>query len=314
MTSNVSSRRPQPRSSMRSASQNVHEVGVGRDVRAVDLDVVGGVGDDDEVVADDVEHPARELRAAGAAGEDDDRPARRSAQRRLGQAGDPDARVGLVAAVDRRSAARSAARRCAPSPGGPASTQRRPSIALDELRDALACRRACGRRRRARPRRARGRGRASIAALTVCSALTTRTPSGTISCACWAAEPCQTPSVRVALPLTAAASGTVASTSSWPSRSDGLAGCEVSDWLRNGTRGRRPRRAAAASAFSSPSNAPPGTCARGALGGLRRRGPRRASRSTTGTPARPRRTARPKPRAPVAPMIETGSGVTGGGV
>ena len=45
ITWNVSPRRPQPRSSMRSASQNVHEVGVGRDVGAVDLDVVAGVGD-----------------------------------------------------------------------------------------------------------------------------------------------------------------------------------------------------------------------------------------------------------------------------
>ncbi len=51
-----------------------HEVGVGRDGRAVDLDVVAGVDDDDEVVADEVEHAARELGAAGPAGEDDDRP------------------------------------------------------------------------------------------------------------------------------------------------------------------------------------------------------------------------------------------------
>ena len=49
------------------------EVGVGRDVGPVHLDVVGGVDDDDEVLAHDVEQPARELRAAGAAGQDDDR-------------------------------------------------------------------------------------------------------------------------------------------------------------------------------------------------------------------------------------------------
>ena len=49
------------------------EVGVGRDVRAVELDVVAGVGDHDEVARRHVEHPARELRAAGAAGQDDDR-------------------------------------------------------------------------------------------------------------------------------------------------------------------------------------------------------------------------------------------------
>ena len=47
----------------------------------------------------------------------------------------------------------------------------------------------------------------------------TVTPSGTISCACCAAEPCQTPSERVALPLTAAASGTVQSTRICPGRS-----------------------------------------------------------------------------------------------
>ena len=41
-----------------------HEVRVGRDVRAVDLDVVAGVRDHDELVRlDDVEHPAGELRA-----------------------------------------------------------------------------------------------------------------------------------------------------------------------------------------------------------------------------------------------------------
>src|SRR4029453_17230478 len=43
------------------------------------------------------------------------------------------------------------------------------------------------------------------------------TPSGATSWACGAADPCQTPSVRVALPEIAAASGTVQSTSSCPS-------------------------------------------------------------------------------------------------
>ena len=52
-----------------------HQIGVGRDVGAVDLDVVAGVRDHDQVVAaDDVEHPARQLRAAGAPGEHDDGP------------------------------------------------------------------------------------------------------------------------------------------------------------------------------------------------------------------------------------------------
>ena len=53
----------------------MHEVGVGADVGAVDLDVVGGVGDDRQLVAGDVEHPARELRAARAARQHDDGPA-----------------------------------------------------------------------------------------------------------------------------------------------------------------------------------------------------------------------------------------------
>ena len=47
------------------------EVGIGGDVGAVDLDVVGGVGDDDELVADHVEHAAGELGPARPAGQDD---------------------------------------------------------------------------------------------------------------------------------------------------------------------------------------------------------------------------------------------------
>ena len=55
----------------RSASQKVTRSGSGETCDAVDLDVVAGVGDHDQLVADHVEHPAGELRAAGAAGEDD---------------------------------------------------------------------------------------------------------------------------------------------------------------------------------------------------------------------------------------------------
>ena len=46
------------------------EVGVGRDVEAVDLAVVGGVRDDREVGVEERLHPGRELRAAGAPGEE----------------------------------------------------------------------------------------------------------------------------------------------------------------------------------------------------------------------------------------------------
>ena len=69
----------------------------------------------------------------------------------------------------------------------------------------------------------------------MCRAETTRTPSGAISAACSAAEPCHTPSMRVALPLTAAASGTVASISSLPGASASLRLVSVSEWLRKGT-------------------------------------------------------------------------------
>ena len=148
---------------------------------------------------------------------------------------------------------------------------------------------------------------ASEAALTVCSAETTRTPSGAISAACCAAEPCHTPSMRVALPPTAAASGTVASISSWPGAQRLL---EVGQRLGLAAEGHAEDTigaAAAASAFSRPLNAPSGTARARARGRLL--GARSASREpiTTGTPARASRRARPKPSAPEAPMIATGS-------
>ena len=50
-----------------------HEIGVGRDVRAVDLDVIAAVGDHAQALrGDHIGHPARELRPAGAASEHDD--------------------------------------------------------------------------------------------------------------------------------------------------------------------------------------------------------------------------------------------------
>ena len=51
------------------------EVGIGGDVGAVDLDVVAGVGDHRELGAGHVQQAARELGAAGPAGEQDDRAA-----------------------------------------------------------------------------------------------------------------------------------------------------------------------------------------------------------------------------------------------
>ena len=48
------------------------QIGVGADVGAVDLDVVAGVGDDDEFGAELVQQAASQLRASGAPGEQDD--------------------------------------------------------------------------------------------------------------------------------------------------------------------------------------------------------------------------------------------------
>ena len=222
------------------------EVGVGRDVDAVDLHVVAGVGDHRQVLgADHVEQAARQLRAAGAAGEE-----RYATRARSGRPVSLIARVRLVADVDRDQQRRQRldqARRLEragvhrPQAGDPA----------DQLGDRCAWR-PCGRRRPARPRRVGRRGRRASRASTVCSALTTVTPSGTISCACSAAEPWGTPSSRVALPETAAASGTVASTRIWPGCSAPLRLVRFSDWARNGHgqeddlgRASRPRRSPA---------------------------------------------------------------------
>ena len=154
-------------------------------------------------------------------------------------------------------------------------------------RARLASLRVAG--RPARPRRARRRGRRAAAALTVCSALTTVTPSGTISCACSAAEPCGTPSSRVALPDTAAASGTVASTRIWPAAERLL---EVGQVLRLGAERHgqehdrparsRPRRSRAPSTCAS------GTCSRTRAAAS---SARPASREPITTGARPRRAA-----------------------
>ncbi len=64
---------PQPRLSMRSASQKSGEVGVRRDVAAVDVDVVARVRDDGQLPrSDDVEEAAGELGTAGPPGQHDD--------------------------------------------------------------------------------------------------------------------------------------------------------------------------------------------------------------------------------------------------
>src|SRR3954470_3725048 len=112
--------------------------------------------------------------------------------------------------------------------------------------------------------------------------------------------------MRVALPLTAAANGTVASTRIWPGFRCSRRLVRFSDCARKGTVRMTIGPRVAASALTAPSIWPSGTLSR-AL---------RADSSadsclrepiTTGTPALAQRRASPKPSAPVPPMIGTSS-------
>ena len=113
----------------------------------------------------------------------------------------------------------------------------------------------------------------------------------------------------MALPDTAAASGTVQSTSNWPGSSTSRRLVRFSDWLRNGTVRKTTGPFCAASAFSRPSTSASGTAsfifaaASAARSALR-------EPITTAWPARAHRSARPKPRAPVPPMMGIGSSLT----
>src|SRR5829696_7048848 len=277
-----------------------HEVGVRRDVHAVDLDVVARVGDHAQLVAAyDVEHPARELRPAGAPGEDD---YHRGSSR-------PVSRMPAVTLLreltEISSGVRPSTRRAVSS--APALTARRPSMRST----SLATRRFGS---RASPHTSTssssGWSRSErTCPATVWRALTTVTPSGTISWACWAADPCGTPSSRVALPETAAASGTVASTRIWPSRRAFRRFVRFSDCARKGTVRKTMSPRATAWAFSSPSTSPSGTRSR-ALAAASSADSRRREPMTTGTPAPASRTASPKPSAPVPPTMGTGEGLT----
>jgi hypothetical protein len=142
-------------------------------------------------------------------------------------------------------------------------------------------------------------------AATVCNAETTPTPSGTSSAACWAAEPCHTPRVRVAAPPTAAARGTVASMTTWPARRLGRSSRSVSWWLAKGMVSTTTSPAAAASALRAAENSAAGTSRRSRATASSARW---ASREpmTTGSPAWPSRSARPRPRSPDPPMMLTG--------
>src|SRR5215212_9115943 len=112
--------------------------------------------------------------------------------------------------------------------------------------------------------------------------------------------------MRVALPLIAAARGTVASTRIWPGCRCSRRLVRFSDCARKGTVRTTIGPRVAASALTAPSIWPSGTLSR-AL--------RTASSAdsclrepiTTGTPALAQRSASPKPSAPVPPMIGTSS-------
>src|ERR1700716_1579139 len=151
----------------------------------------------------------------------------------------------------------------------------------------------------------------SDAALTVCSADTTRTPWGTFSSVCCAAEACHTPSIRVALPLTAAASGTLASITSWPEPSAGERLVSVSDWLRKGTQRMIVLATRAAPALSCAEKRPWGIAAAARSTVSRARSAWREP-IAIGPPARASRIAMPNPNAPEAPITATGSGGEGG--
>ena len=108
-------------------------------------------------------------------------------------------------------------------------------------------------------------------------------------------------------PPTAAASGTVTSSSSVPGRSASLSDFSVAAWLANGTLSTTSSASATASGFARPLTSAPGTSARTRSAASAAR-PASREPITTGTFACARRTARPKPRSPVAPTIVTGEG------
>ena len=141
----------------------------------------------------------------------------------------------------------------------------------------------------------------------VCRPETTVTPSGSISWACSAADPCQTPSERVALPPTAAASGAVQSTRICPGSITSRRLLRFSDWARKGTVRKTICPLRAASAFSRPSTSAPGTRSRIRAAASSARSAERDP-ITVACPALAQRSAMPAPSAPVPPIIGIGSG------
>ena len=177
-----------------------HEVGVGGDVRAVDLDVVAGVGDHDQLVGPTTSSMPRASFAPPVppASTHDSGSARSSTltPRVVRQAGDAHARVGIVLGIDRDhqrvidSAMRAISKR-------PQSTQRSPSIRWSKSAAWLLSSRKSP--QPARP----GRGRLEVGQRGRADRVQGRDdshPVGRHLQACCAADPCHTPSMRVALP------------------------------------------------------------------------------------------------------------------
>src|SRR5579875_653292 len=288
-----------------------HQVGIRGDVGAVDLHVIAGVCDHRQPLGfDHLKQAAGKLCSPRPSREQDDPAAVQAASHR--SSGTRRSLIPawvLCRAFTEISSAVKASVTLAIS-SFPQSMQRSPGIlSRRSAARALSSRRSP----QSRTSSSRSWSRSpSPRALTVCSAPTTATPSGTSSCACWAAEPCQTPSVLVAFPPAAAARGTVVSISSWPGRSAPLSPTSVCAWLLKGTQRITTSAWPAASALVAATNRPSGTSSAARLAVSAARSAEREPIATS-TPARANRKVRPNPRSPEAPMIATARSLATGG-
>ena len=184
ITANVSPRRPQPRSSIVVGQPEGDEVGVGRDVGAVDLDVIARVGD---------HRPAARRRRRRACRARASRRRCRPASthhvaprpRAHSHSGVGQARRGGCPRASCSARSREISSAVSDSVDArhlqaPAVDAAQPVDPLDQRAPPRACPRASRRTRSTSWSSAWSRS-VSEAALTVCSAETTRTPSGTIS-------------------------------------------------------------------------------------------------------------------------------------
>src|SRR5579863_6938486 len=132
-------------------------------------------------------------------------------------------------------------------------------------------------------------------------------PFGTSSEVSCAAEPCQTPSVRVARPPTLAASGTVVSITMLPGRIAGLSCLSRAAWPSKGMVSASRSAAPQAAVFSSPETFAPGVLCLILSAASRARWASREPMITV-SPACAQRNARPNPSGPVPPRTAMGRG------